>query len=633
MNRRFFLLTGFVIAVLLIFTARLFYLQIIDESLKLSAENNVIRRIKDYAPRGHIYDRNQKLIVGNQSAYDLMVVPSQVRDLDTAMFCEIFQIEKNDLKRKLIRATHYSRLKPSVVIKQMMRSEYINVQENIIFFPGFYFQRRLLREYLYDGAPNIAGFIGEVSETFIRNNPEYSKGDFYGVAGIEKSYESQLRGTDGVRRVVVDVHNREKGRFQEGIYDTLPEPGNHLTTTIDIQLQRYAEDLMINKRGGIVAIEPSSGELLIVASSPTYDPGLLVGRHRNQNYYRLFADSLQKPLFDRALLAEYPPGSPFKIVNALIGLQEGAISENSHYTCGGGFRYGRLFVRCGCGTHSPIPLLKGIYKSCNNYFCETYKRIVDAYPTAPEGLQRWNEYVRSFGMGGFFNNDLPTGRRGHVPDSTYYNNIYSDHQWKSVSTISNGIGQGELLITPLQLANIAATVANRGFYYTPHVVSRIGDEPISDPHFTEPKLSLVDSVHFETVIEGMAQVFKQGTARFAQVDGIEMCGKTGTAENPHGQDHSIFMAFAPRDNPKIAIAVFVENGYWGSRWAAPIASLIMEKYLTGEISRPHVEARMLEGSLEGEYSNQALRLAERLARLEAEKKEKEEQSNSVNSNE
>lgn len=617
MNRRFFLLSGFVLTVVLIFSARLFYLQIIDESLKLSAENNVIRRIKDYAPRGHVYDRNQQLIVGNQSAYDLMVVPSQVRDLDTALFCEMFQIEKEELHRKLTRATIYSRLKPSVVIKQMMRTEYVNVQENIIFFPGFYFQRRLLREYLYRGAPNIAGFIGEVSETFIRNNPEYSKGDFYGVAGIEKSYESTLRGLDGVRRVVVDVHNREKGRFREGIYDTLPEPGQHLTTTIDIELQRYAEALMANKRGGIVAIEPATGELLVVASSPTYDPALLVGRHRNQNYYRLFADSVEKPLFDRALLAEYPPGSPFKVVNALIGLQEGAITANTHYTCGGGFRYGRLFVRCKCGTHSPIPLQKGIYKSCNNYFCQTYKQIVDAYPSAPEGLQRWNEYVRSFGMGGFFNNDLPTGRRGSVPDSTYYNRIYNDHRWKAVSTISNGIGQGELLITPLQLANIAATVANRGFYYTPHIVSHIGGDPITDPHFVEPKYSMVDSIHFETVIEGMHQVFKQGTARYAQVEGIEMCGKTGTAENPHGQDHSIFMAFAPKDDPKIAIAVFVENGYWGSRWAAPIASLIMEKYLTGEISRPHIETRMLEGSLEDEYADQAKRLAERNAKREA----------------
>lgn len=616
MDRRFFLLSGFVLTVFLIFAARLFYLQIIDESLKLSADNNVIRRIKDYAPRGHVYDRNQRLIIGNQSAYDLMVVPGQVRDLDTLAFCTIFQIDKDELHRKLQRATAFSRLKPSVVIKQMMRSEYVNVQENIIFFPGFYFQRRLLREYLYHGAPNIAGFIGEVSETFVRNNPTYSKGDFYGVAGIEKSHEHLLRGRDGVRRIVVDVHNREKGRFQEGLYDTLPAPGQHLTATIDIELQHYAEALMANKRGGIVAIEPSTGELLIVASSPTYKPSLLVGRHRNQNYFQLFSDSVEKPLFDRALLAEYPPGSPFKVVNALIALQEGAITPNTHFTCGGGFRHGRLFVACKCGTHSPIPLTKGIYKSCNNYFCHTYKNIIDAYPTAPEGLQRWNEYVRSFGMGSFFNNDLPTGRPGSVPDSTYYNRIYNDHRWRAVSTISNGIGQGELLTTPLQLANIAATVANRGYYFTPHIVSHIGGKPIRDPHFTEPKKSMVDSIHFETVIEGMYQVFQQGTARMVNIDGIEMCGKTGTAQNPHGQDHSIFMAFAPKDNPKIAIAVFVENGYWGSRWAAPIASLIIEKYLTGEVARGYLETRMLEGSLEAEYAKQAELLAEKRARHE-----------------
>jgi penicillin-binding protein 2 len=610
MERRAFLLISFILVVFMIFTGRLVYLQIFDDSLKLSAENNVIRRIKEYAPRGHIYDRNDRLIVGNQSAYDLMVIPSRVSGLDTASFCRDFQIEPEDLRKALKKATAYSRLKPSVVVKQMMHAEYASVQEKIVFYPGFFFQKRLLRSYQYDGAANLAGFIGEVSEAFVRNNPDYSRGDFYGVAGIEKSYESILRGKDGVRRIVVDVHNREKGRFEDGLYDTLPVPGSNLHATIDIELQRYAEQLMANKRGGVVAIDPNTGELLVVASSPTFDPNLLVGRDRNRNYYELFRDSIDKPLFDRALLAEYPPGSPFKIVNALIGLQVGAIHPNTRYSCGGGFRYGSLFVRCKCGTSHPLPLKAGIYKSCNNYFCTTYKGIVESYSTAPKGVQAWNQYVRSFGLGDFFNNDLPTGRRGLVPDSTYYNNVYRTNRWKAVSTISNGIGQGELLVTPLQLANIAATIANRGYYYTPHIVSKIDGKPITDPHFTEPKYSLVDSIHFETVIEGMFEVFEQGTARMSRIEGIEMCGKTGTAENPHGQDHSIFMAFAPKDNPKIAIAVFIENGYWGSRWAAPIASLIMEKYLTGEVLREAIEKRMLEGSLREEYDNQARRLEE-----------------------
>lgn len=614
MERRVFLLIGFIVMLFVIFTSRLVYLQLFDESLKLSAENNVIRRLKDYAPRGHIYDRHNRLIVGNQSAYDLMVIPSQVRDLDTSAFCEHFHMDREDLRKALKKAVVYSRLKPSVVIKQMMHSEYAAVQEKLVFYPGFFFQRRLLRSYQYDGAANIAGFIGEVSEAFVRNNPEYARGDFYGVAGIEKSYESTLRGKDGVRRIVVDVHNREKGQFEGGLYDTLPVSGSHLTATIDIELQRYAERLMANKRGGVVAIDPQTGELLVVASSPTFDPNLLVGRDRNRNYVELYRDSVDKPLFDRALLAEYPPGSPFKILNALIGLQVGAITPNTQYTCGGGFRHGSLFVRCKCGTGHPLPLKAGIYKSCNNYFCTTYKNIIERHKRAPVGLQNWNAHVKSFGMGEFFNNDLPTGRRGLVPDSTYYNNVYRTNRWKAVSTISNGIGQGELLVTPLQLANLAAAIANRGYYYTPHIVSHIDGEPITDPHFTQPKYTMVDSIHFETVIEGMFEVFEQGTARLSRIEGIAMCGKTGTAENPHGQDHSIFMAFAPRDNPKIAIAVFIENGYWGSRWAAPIASLVMEKFLTGEIKRPEMEKRMLEGSLREEYDNQARRLQERRER-------------------
>ncbi|MCC5917364.1 MAG: penicillin-binding protein 2 [Cryomorphaceae bacterium] len=621
MNRRAYLIFTFVGLVALTFIGRVFYLQVIDDNLKLSAENNVIRRVKDYAPRGHIYDRENRLIVGNQPAFDLMVIPNQLAPFDTIAFCEIFQIQPRDLKRKLKAAFDYSRLKPSVIIKQIMHDEYARVHEQLIFYPGFFFQRRLLRSYMYTGAANMAGFIGEVSETFVRDNPQYSKGDFYGVAGIERSYEHILRGKDGVRRIVVDVHNREKGRFKDGMYDTLPDPGKHITTTLDIELQMYAEQLMANKRGGIVAIDPKTGELLLVVSSPTYDPTLMVGRDRTRNYSRLFSDSINKPLFDRALLAEYPPGSPFKTVNALIGLQEGAITAHSHYSCNGGFRFGRLFVRCKCGTAGPIPLKKGIYKSCNNYFCNTYKNIIERYPTAPIGLQKWNEYVHSFGMGEFFNNDLPTGRKGLVPDSTYYNRVYRTNRWKAVSTVSNGIGQGELLVTPLQLANLSAIIANRGYYLTPHIVSAIDGEDINDPHFTVPKYTMVDSIHFETVIEGMYQVFEQGTARFSKIEGIEMCGKTGTAENPHGQDHSIFMAFAPKDNPEIAIAVFIENGYWGSRWAAPIASLIMEKYLTGEVERKHIERRMLEGSLVEEYAKQEAILAEK-KRQQAEEKRK-----------
>ena len=332
-----------------------------------------------------------------------------------------------------------------------------------------------------------------------------------------------------------------------------------------------------------------------------------MGRERNQNYWKLYSDSIEKPLYDRALLAEYPPGSPFKIVNALVALQEGVISGETTFSCRGGYRSGSLTVGCKCGTSGPIPLETGIYKSCNNYFCSTFRKTIEKYPTAPIGMEVWSRHVKSFGLGQFFNNDLATGRKGLVPDSTYFNKVFRTNRWKALSTISLGIGQGELRVTPLQLANVAAIIANRGFYYTPHLIKEIDNEPISDPHFTQPKYTTIDAQHFETVIAGMFQVYEKGTARLSRIEGVELCGKTGTAQNPHGQDHSIFMSFGPKDKPKIAIAIFVENGYWGSRWAAPIASLIIEKYLTGEVKRKDLERRMLEGSLEQEYNQQLVK--------------------------
>ncbi|GCD78363.1 penicillin-binding protein 2 [Thermaurantimonas aggregans] len=606
--KRITLFIVFLVGTWLVFTARLFYIQVIDDRWKLSAENNVIRTLKIYAPRGEILDRNGKVIVANQVAYDLMVIPMQVQAMDTAEFCRLFAISKDFFVKQLEAARSYSRFKPSEFIRYIQAKDYAYLQEKLFLFPGFFFQKRTLRTYPYPAAANVLGYIGEVNEEIIERNPEYSRGDFIGVAGIEKSYEKYLKGKHGVRRILVDVRGREKGPYKGGIFDSLAIPGSDLVATIDIELQMYGEALMKNKRGSIVAIEPSTGEILMLVTSPSYDPNLLVGRDRNINYRKLYNDSINKPLYDRALLAEYPPGSPFKILQALVALQEGVIQPSTTFTCGGGFRAGSLFVRCKCGTNYPLPLLAGIYKSCNNYFCNTYKRIIDKYPNAPTGVEVWSRHMKSFGLGMYFDNDLPTGRKGLVPDSAYFNRSFRTNKWKTLNTISLGIGQGEMLVTPVQLANAAAAIANRGYYYTPHLIKKIDGKPITNPHYTKPKKTTVDSIHFPPVIEGMFQVFEQGTARASRIPGIELCGKTGTAQNPHGQDHSIFMAFGPKDDPKIAIAIFVENGYWGSRWAAPIASLIIEKYLTGKVERKDLEKRMMEGSLKDEYDRQLIKI-------------------------
>lgn len=601
---RKYLFYFFFIGLALIFISRLFYIQVIRTDYRLSAENNVIRKEMVYPGRGLIFDRQGKLLVGNQSAYDIMVVPLQVKELDTLEFCSLLGITKDLFKTKMAEAKAYSYRKPSVFVKQMSKEHYISLQEKLYSFKGFFPQKRILRDYAYNSAANVIGFIGEASDRFLVSHPTYSKGDLVGITGIEKSYEEVLRGHAGIQYKMVDVHNRVKGSFESGKYDTLPDPGADIICTIDIELQKYGELLMNGKRGSVVAIEPSSGEILSLVTSPSYNPELMVGRERTKNYSRLYLDSIEKPLYDRGLLAEYPPGSPFKVINALIGLQEGTLSENTAYTCHHGFHYGRLHVACHCGTSYPLPLRTGISKSCNNYFCTAFKNIIENYPNAHEGMNAWSEHVKSFGLGKFLNNDLPTGRKGFVPDADYYDRAFGYTGWKAVSAISLGIGQGELLVTPIQLANMTAAIANHGHYYTPHILKKINGQPVTDPNYTEAKHTTVDPKHFPVVIEGMFDAFEKGTARGSRLEGIEMCGKTGTAENPHGQDHSIFVAFAPKDDPKIAIAIIVENGYWGSRWAAPIASLMIEKYINGEITRETLEKRMLDGTLKEEYQKQ-----------------------------
>lgn len=559
-----------------------------------------------YPGRGFIYDRTGKLLVGNQSAYDLMVVPRFVKSLDTANFCRLLNLEQTDFNERLSKAKRYSYIKESVFIKQMSKEQFAYLQEKLHHYPGFFPRKRILRTYTTKAAANVVGFIGEANDRFLEANKNYHKGDLVGITGIEKSYEKQLRGHAGISYKMVDVHNTAKGQFEGGKFDTIPQPGQDIMSTIDIDLQAYGEKLMGGKRGSVVAIEPKTGEILSLITAPSYDPELMVGRQRSKNYSRLYLDSINKPLFDRGLLAEYPPGSPFKVVNALIGLQEGTLTPKTTYTCHHGFHYGRLHVACHCGTGYPIPLRTAISKSCNNYFCTVFKNTVEKYENAQIGLDAWSNHVKSFGLGQYLNNDLPTGRKGFVPTAEYYTRVDGATSWRAVRAISLGIGQGELLLTPVQMANFTAAIANKGWYITPHIVKRIASNPIEDEHLTKPKYTSIDQEHFETVIEGMFDVFEYGTARGSRHDSIQMCGKTGTAENPHGQDHSIFVAFAPKDNPKIALAIIVENGYWGSRWAAPIASLMIEKYLNREVTRAAMEKRMIEGSLNEEYEKQFL---------------------------
>ena len=599
--------------IIIIFTAvvillRLFFLQIVFHDDSNNIDNIAIETVYDYPERGYIYDRNGELLVSNQPAYDVMVIPSEVKNLDTLELCSLLEIEKNDFRERLQKARDYSRKKPSVIVHQLSKDDYAVLQEKLRKFQGFYIQKRMLRSYLTHNAGNVLGYISEVNEWELKKNPYYLAGELIGRSGVEKQYEEFLRGKKGVQYYQKDKHNAAIERYKNGAMDTLPIIGQPLQLTIDIGLQAYGEQLMQHKHGGIVAIEPKTGEILALISAPTFDPALLVGRERSKNYTALYNDSIAKPLYDRTLLAEYPPGSPFKVINALIGLQEGVITPQSVFSCGGGYRYGGHIMRCHCG-RGANDLLHGIALSCNAYFANTYKRAIDMKTTSAIGMDKWNAHVRSFGLGGFLGCDLPTGRAGKVPNTALYDKQYGAKRWSGTTNISNAIGQGEILTTPIQLANVMAAIANKGYFYTPHIVKQINNKQTPFQEYTVPKHTTIDPKHFEPVIKGMNMAYLAGTARRTQIDGINIAAKTGTAENfirVNGKrmqltDHSIFVAFAPVEDPKIAIAVFVENGYYGARVAGPIASLMIEKYLKGEVFRCDLERQMLEKSLEHEY--------------------------------
>jgi penicillin-binding protein 2 len=594
-SRKYFMI-ALVITTALILLIRLFYIQIIDKTYRVSAANNALRPVTQYPARGLIYDRNGVLMVYNQAAYDLLVIPVQTSAFDTARFNQILGITMDDFRARMKAAVSYSRRAPSVFIKMISSETYAVLQEELYRFPGFYVQARTLRKYTRPVASHLLGYVGEVDNKLIAKDKYYRSGDYIGVSGIEKSYEEELRGRKGVDIFLVDVHNNIKGSYAEGKYDTVAIPGTNLWSTIDLTLQEYGEKLMQNKTGSIVAIEPSTGEILTLVSSPSYDPSLLVGRVRSENFSLLQADTV-KPLFDRALMASYPPGSTFKIMNGLIGLQENVIRPSSLFSCSNGYHVGSLTV--GCHSHrSPLKLQEAVAMSCNAWFCNAFRNILENpnYNSVQDAFDKWREYLIAFGFGNKLGIDLPNELSGFVPARSYYDRYYGKDRWKALTVISLAIGQGELGATPLQMANMVAVIANRGSFFIPHIIKKIGDDGTPSPLYTQKYITGISPENFEPVIEGMEGAVNGGegsTARGARLDSIIICGKTGTAQNPHGKDHSIFVAFAPKEDPKIAIAVYVENAGFGSTFAAPIASLMIEKYLTGDVKRTYLENHVL----------------------------------------
>ena len=596
----------------LLFLVRLFYLQIIDESFDEVSTNMSVRKVYDYPQRGYIYDRNGELMVGNQPAYDVMAVPLELKAFDTIELASLLKISPIRLKTQLQKAWRYSPRLASIITPQLTKKEYAYLQERMHKYEGFFIQKRALRDYNINHSANILGYIAEVNEDEISKSPYYQSGDLKGKQGVEEQYENVLRGERGVKHYLRDIHNKDIKPFKEGKFDTLSKKGSDLTLTIDTKLQAYGEKLMQGKRGGIVAIEPSSGEILSLVTAPSYDPDLLVGRKRSRNFTRLWYDTINKPLYNRPLQAIYAPGSPFKALTGLVALQEDVVNLEENFRCNGGYTYASR-ARMGCHNHpSPVQMVTGIAHSCNSYFAQVYRRTIEKYDTPQEGVDVWQQHMASFGLGDYLGYDLPVGRAGLLPDAEYYNKAYNypTYKWYASATLSNAIGQGEVLTTPIQLANVTAAIANKGWYYRPHIIKAIDGTPVQNKKYTTKQVTTIDKEHFDPIIEGMHDVFNYGTASFLKVPGIEIAGKTGTSENytkVNGKrmqltDHSIFVAFAPKDDPKIALAVFVENGYWGSRYAGRISSLMIEKYLKEEIERKDLERWILNNPLEEEYA-------------------------------
>tara|TARA_B100001769_G_scaffold44219_1_gene31070 strand:- start:1183 stop:3042 length:1860 start_codon:yes stop_codon:yes gene_type:complete len=595
------------ILIAVIFIIRLVSLQILNSEYKYMSENNAVLESPIYPERGFIYDRNGEILVANQIAYDLMVIPENTNKFDTLELSELINIPIKDFKLNFSKAIKFSNKIPSIILSEISKKEHAYIQEKLWKYEGFYLQKKSIRKYYHDIGANFLGYISEVNDSDIDRDNYYQTGELIGRQGIEKYYENILRGEKGKSFFQKDRFNRIIGSYQKGRFDVAPKTASNISLTIDLDLQKYGESLFKNKRGGIVAIEPNTGEILALVTAPSYDPNILLGRKRSINYNELANDTISKPLFDRGLQAQYSPGSPFKVLNALIGLQEEVININDIYTCNKGHFYAKgAFMECHNRVGTKNNLISAIHQSCNTYFAKTYKKLINSKKTVSEGLDNWTSHLNSFGLGNYLGYDLSIGQKGFIPNSNYYDKWYQKGGWKASTIISNSIGQGEILTTPIQMANFTSAIANRGFYITPHFLK--SSDKINTKKF-EKKITSIDPIHFEPVIDGMEKVVEYGTARIAKIKNIKVCGKTGTVENfikLNGKktqltDHSMFIAFAPKEDPKIALAVFVENGYWGSRWAAPIASLMIEKYLNNKIERKWLENRILKGSLEFEY--------------------------------
>jgi penicillin-binding protein 2 len=593
-SNRYFIILGVLGILLGIYTIRLFNLQVLNKSFKRQADENAIREITIHPARGFIYDRNDSLLVYNDAAYDLMVVPKELRSFDTMELCRVLDMEIEEVRKKIEKATKYSGSVPSLFKQQISKEDYGYLQEKMSEFPGFFVQSRTLRSYPQPIAAHILGYVSEVDEQDVENDSYYRMGDYIGKSGIEKAYESVLRGVKGKRKVLVDVHNREMGSYDNGAEDIVAVPGTSIWSTLDMQLQRYGEELMSGKRGAIVAIEPKTGEILCLVSSPNYDPNLLVGTARPKNYGKLVTDP-EKPLFNRALQAAYPPGSTFKLANGLIALQDHIITPSSVYSCsGGGYHLGNHVVHChNCGS---LNIYSAIQRSCNTFFCRAYYNILSnrsKYKNIDEAYSAWLDYMSSMGFLQVFNTDLPYELKGRIPTAEYFDKKYNN-SWNGNTVVSMGIGQGEAAVTPLQMANMLAVIANKGYYIRPHVVRAIGNKDSLNTQFNNKIYSKIEPQHFETVLQGMKLVVTGGTGRGAQIPGIEVAGKTGTAQNPHGRDHSVFALIAPANDPQIVLFCLVENGGFGATVACPIASLMTEFYLNRKVERKDLEQRMKE---------------------------------------
>jgi penicillin-binding protein 2 len=587
-DSRKYVIQGVFILVGIVYLIRLFYLQVVDDNYKEQADDNALRRVVVHPHRGQILDRNGKLIVINESVYDISVIPKKAKIDDTLRFCNAMGVTRQyfDSVMAVATLTKYAKGRPSIFLKQLSVTEFARIQDRLINYPGFFYTSRAVRKYPSPTMANALGYIGEISEKRLENQTYYRQGDYIGISGIESYYEEQLRGQRGVRYVMVNVNGVEKGAFKEGAFDTAAVAGENLISSIDLNLQQYADSLMQNKIGSIVAIEPSTGEILTMVSAPSYDPNLLVGRMFGKNFTELQKNPYL-PMYNRPIQAVYRPGSIFKLVQSLVALQEGVITPESQFAC---IRYP---MKCHNHPGGHNDLHNAVQWSCNPYFYNVYRRIIYAKTTgnnwrdSPVGLMEWNKHVKTFGFGTRLDVDLPNVKRGFIPDTAIYNRSYGKMRWQFSNFYSVSIGEGELNVVPIQMANLAAIMANRGYYYTPHLIKSIGKNGKPLPQYTERHQTSIDPEHFQTVVDGMEDAVKRGTVwSKARIPDIVMCGKTGTSQNKKGEkDHSVFVAFAPKDNPKIALAVYVENAGFGGFAAAPIASLIIEKYLKGKVDR------------------------------------------------